>query len=251
MTGPESGILCQGSPDSFLENKPPHFTCTDCLGMHVQTCCEFGGRFEECDGSPAGRIPCCLFPHGCDDGALPTDDLLVALADNGPVMEAYRSADNRLAVDRYRQEEEERRRLQEAEEAKARSPVHQALLCVNEALTIGQSVKCPGCGNAKRKDDACMHMDCECGVHFCYCCGADRYPGVVGRGADYRAENKVNCGCDATSIYLQNQPGWSNLAMANRGEDASHGALIEFHRKRMAHFVRVAKDMIQPNHWVR
>jgi len=34
-----------------------------------------------------------------------------------------------------------------------------------------------------------------------------------------------------------------------RGEDASHGVLIEFHRKRMAHFVRVAKDMIQPNHW--
>ena len=164
-------------------------------------------------------------------------------------MEAYRTADNRLAVDRYRQEVEERQRLQEAEEANARSPIHQALICVRDAITLGQSVKCPGCGNAKRKDDACMHMDCECGVHFCYCCGADRYPGVVGRGADYRAERRVNCGCDATSIYLHNQPGWDKFAFADRGEDASHGALIEFHRRRMLYFVCVAKDLIQPNHW--
>ena len=36
----------------------------------VQVACENGGAFEEHDGSPAGSIPCCLFPRSCGDGAL-------------------------------------------------------------------------------------------------------------------------------------------------------------------------------------
>ena len=59
--------------------------------------------------------------------------------------------------------------------------------------------------------------------------------------------SKVSCGCDATSIYLQTQPGWSGFARG--GESAAAGALIEFHRRRMAYFVGVVKRAIQPEVW--
>ena len=58
---------------------------------------------------------------------------------------------------------------------------------------------------------------------------------------------KVSCGCDATSIYLQTQPGWSGFARG--GESAAAGALIEFHRRRMAYFVGVVKRAIRPDVW--
>ena len=59
--------------------------------------------------------------------------------------------------------------------------------------------------------------------------------------------SKVSCGCDATSIYLQTQPGWSGFARG--GESAAAGALIEFHRRRMAYFVGVVKRAIRPDVW--
>ena len=140
MTDPESGIICQGSPGSFAENEPPHFTCSECLETHVRACCAHDGDFQEIDGSPAGNIPCSLFPGGCNDGALPEGALMAALADKGQVIEMYRTAFERLAVDQHRREEEERRIAKEADEAKAKDPVYQAFLCVSDALTIGQSV---------------------------------------------------------------------------------------------------------------
>ena len=53
------------------------------------------------------------------------------------------------------------------------------------------------------------------------------------------------------SIYLQQQPGCSGLADAGRSESAAHGALIEFHRRRMAHFVGVVKRAVAPDVWRR
>ena len=96
-----------------------------------------------------------------------------------------------------------------------------------------------------------MHMTCDCGVHFCYVCGADRYPGVRGTGAGYRAENRVNCGCDRPSSYLQLQPGWSGWEIPGRSESPAQGALYEFHRRRMAYFVGVVKRAIGPGVWGR
>ena len=84
-----------------------------------------------------------------------------------------------MQVEQYRKEEAARQRVEQEQQARRDSPAFQAQLCVTEALLIGQAIKCPGCKNPKRKDDACMHMDCDCGVHFCYACGADRYPGAL------------------------------------------------------------------------
>ena len=73
----------------------------------------------------------------------------------------------------------------------------------------------------------------------------------MGTGADYRSDNKVDCGCDRASIYLQQQPGWAGFADAGRSESAAHGALIEFHRRRMAYFVGVVKRAVAPDVWRR
>ena len=176
-------------------------------------------------------------------------NLLVALAGSEEALKSYMAARDRLAIQQYMKEEAERKKREEEAEARARDPVNRAYRCVIEALKIGQSVKCPGCGNATRKDDACMHMDCDCGVHFCYVCGADRYPGVVGKGPDYHARNKVNCGCDANSSYLENQLGWSTFGVADRNETPADGALIEFHRRRMSFFVGVVKRVTGDAVW--
>ena len=75
-------------------------------------------------------------------------------------------------------------------------------------------------------------------------------PRVVGTGADYRKNNKVDCGCDRASIYLQLQPGWSGFADTGRNESAAHGALMEVHRRRMffcLHFVGVVKRAVTPD----
>ena len=242
-----NGILCQGSSGArSADEETQHFICQGCLSRHVQVACENGGAFEERDDSPAGSIPCCMFPHRCNDGAL--DEGLMFAAFTEEARESFLRARGRLDVEKYRKEEEERQRIFEEQQARQKKDLaYQARLCVIEALTIGQAIKCPGCKNPKRKDDACMHMDCDCGVHFCYACGADRYPGVLGRGERYRPENKVDCGCDATSIYLQSQPGWSNFAQGN--ERPATGALNEFHRRRMAYFVGVVKRAIEPDVW--
>ena len=245
----EMGVFCQRTLDgSRTVSRDPHFMCQDCLSGHVRNACENGGLIEERDGSPAGRIPCCLFPQNCDDGALSEGRVLAAVSDEA--RDTFKTALGRLAVDQHVREESERRRVEE-EHARQTDAEDKARLCVGDALTVGQSVRCPGCGNPKRKDDACMHMTCDCGVHFCYVCGADRYPGVRGTGAGYRAENRVNCGCDRPSSYLQLQPGWSGWEIPGRSESPAQGALYEFHRRRMAYFVGVVKRAIGPGVWGR
>lgn len=84
-------------------------------------------------------------------------------------------------------------------------------------------------------------------MHFCYVCGRDRYPGVRGKGADYRPERKVDCGCDSMSYFLENQPGWGGFGVGD--ESAASGALVEFHRRRMAFFVRAAKESVSGEVW--
>ena len=224
---PDCGIFYQGSSggSSTGDSNEQHFMCNGCLSDHLQNACENGGAFEEHEGSPARSIPCCLFPQKCDDGALPEGLVLGKVSDEARAR--FKNAIGRLAVDESRREESERERIEEEHATRQRDAEQKAQLCVSEALTMGQSVPCPGCRNPKRKDDACMHMSCDCGVHFCYACGADRYPGVRGTGPAYRARRKVNCGCDTTSIYLQDQPGWSDWASSDRNESPAQGALYD------------------------
>ncbi len=115
----------------------------------------------------------------------------------------------------------------------------------------GQFVPCPGCREPKRKDDACVHMTCDdCGCHFCYVCGQDRYPGVRGKGSDYTEANRKDCGCDSDSSYLdKTKRGLNAKRLPN--ETRGDAALVEFHRRRMASFVRVAQRKIPAEVWRR
>ncbi len=215
---------------------------------------------EGARSSPRGSLPCPLFPQTCEDASL--SELAVANLLTGAGTTAgyslagarawrcFLAAQQRVAVVRSREEELAAQAAREREREEARgNAVATAAVRVQEALLCGQAVQCPGCSNPKRKDDACMHMDCDCGVHFCYVCGQDRYPGVVGTGPDYRAVNRRDCGCDRHSPYLHSQPGWGAFGRAELGESAAHGALIDFHRQRMAWFVRAAKESVAAAVW--
>lgn len=252
------GVACAGA----------HFTCSDCLCRYVSAASEAGAAMgeEQRDEaghviSAAGALPCPLFPHSCADGELsePTVANLLAGARTAGVAagtqeHAWRSfmaAKARAAVASFEKQQAELRAGLQRQRAQAQgNALATATLRVQEALLAGHSVPCPGCAHLTRKDDACIHMDCACGMHFCYVCGRDRYPGVRGTGRDYRAENKRDCGCDWHSPHLERQPGWSGFGRAERGESAAHGALIEFHRRRMAFFVRAAKESVASEVWL-
>lgn len=200
--------------------------CKECLASYVL--------------ATPGLPGCPLVPSGdCDDGELPQAAVLHALGSDQVFRHAYERYLNAIrldAVEDFRREELARlARVEEEWRVAQEDALEQARLCVVEALTLGQSVPCPECKNPKRKDDACMHMSCECGARFCYVCGQLR---------------AVECGCDSDSVYLQNNAGWGNFAQQERGEAEAHGALVEFHRLRMARFVRVAREqLITPEVW--
>ena len=62
----------------------------------VQVACENGGALEEHDGSPAGCIPCCMFPRSCGDGALDEGRIFAVFSDEARA--SFLSARGRLQV---------------------------------------------------------------------------------------------------------------------------------------------------------
>ena len=102
---------------------------------------------------------------------------------------------------------------------------------VAHAILLGLTVSCPGCGTRTIKDDQCMHMDsCACRVSFCYVCG--------GKAADCRRGE----GCDVRSLYLERNPGWREFGDGD-------GCLVEFHRRKVAAMLQVARQLLGPELW--
>jgi hypothetical protein len=66
-------------------------------------------------------------------------------------------------------------------------------------------------------------------------------------GGEPSVTDRIRCGCDSTSAYLERNPGWQNFAVDD--ETAAHGALAEFHRRRMARFVRLVKESTDSQTW--
>jgi len=173
----DDGIVCAGSagPD---EPAPPHFTCAECFGPTVVEMCAVGGALESERTelgvvSPVGAVPCALFGHGCNGGCFAQAFVHRALSAQPDALQTFVAAGSRIAVDVAWQEEDARIAREEAAAGQA-DLVEQARLRVTDALTCGQSVPCPSCHSTNIKDDACMHMTCSCGCHFCYVCGQDR-----------------------------------------------------------------------------
>ena len=111
-----------------------------------------------------------------------------------------------------------------------------------------------------------MHMTCACGASFCYCCGRPSSRGGVpidppprdGRGGSLCPRNPGGgeVGCDAIACYLEANPGWDafHLPAGRKGvgeppETKGEGARNEFHRRRMAFFLRCVREKTAPELW--
>ena len=119
--------------------------------------------------------------------------------------------------------------------------VNTLLVAVREALFLGSSVACPHCGIRGEKNGACMHITCgnrECRRPWCYCCGRTREVGVP-----HRCQ-----GCDRQAVYIENFPGWGDL-QREQGETQGYAALHEFHRRRVAYFLRCLKEAVPHAPW--
>ena len=236
-SGVGGGVVCDGS-------EAAHALCAECLGGYVSAECAAGGAYDRPGKAPSaeGELPCPLFVMGaCDCGALPIGPLLHGLsspdAPSQGALGALLTAQTRVAL---RCADEERRAAELADKL-ARTTSAGALEALKASvvaeLTRGQSVPCPGCGDPKLKNDACMHMTCTCGVSWCYCCGEDIESCPRGRG------------CDLASCFMEQNPGWESFARADRGESAAHGALVEFHIRRMAFFANNVKKTTAAPAW--
>jgi hypothetical protein len=194
------GIMCCGEIMPGLEPVAPHFVCSECFCSYILTSCEdrtieldLKNKYALQDApdclssptgmsnqppkgvSPSGSLPCPFFKTGgCSDGQIADKSIYLALLHqdkNSSKTRAYRATVERVAVEKYRKEEQERQN-----KMKPAPIIENARLQVEGALHCGQVVQCPGCHIPTRKDDACMHMTClQCSVRFCYVCGIDRY----------------------------------------------------------------------------
>jgi hypothetical protein len=121
----------------------------------------------------------------------------------------------------------EQRRQAQAEQEQNTNLFDLMIRAVQETLSIGASVCCPHCAYRGEKDDACMHIVCEnCRVTWCYCCGRRRRTGT-----------NLCSTCDVDGIFIQAHTGW-NIFQVENNESQGYAALHEFHRKRMAYFLR-------------
>ena len=89
-----SGALRESGQAAVMPESMPAKETNAC----VQVACENGGAFEEHDGSPAGSIPCCMFPRSCGDGALDEGRMFAVFSDEARA--SFLSARGRLQVSR-------------------------------------------------------------------------------------------------------------------------------------------------------
>eukprot|EP00929_Paragymnodinium_shiwhaense_P060256 TRINITY_DN30114_c0_g1_i2.p1 TRINITY_DN30114_c0_g1~~TRINITY_DN30114_c0_g1_i2.p1 ORF type:complete len:526 (+),score=113.10 TRINITY_DN30114_c0_g1_i2:130-1707(+) len=116
---------------------------------------------------------------------------------------------------------------------------------VDAAFEGGQTMPCPQCKLAGRKDDACTHMTCNrCHTDWCYVCGlsvadADKKPPRGGRPANdiflHNADWEVNprrCPMYLTQI-LEVDPAWLGHNWSDGDEVDDDKCLEYFHRWRL------------------
>ena len=222
-----------------------HGFCRECFQGYAKANFELNAEYERERNrgglvSSAGNLPCPHFIQGtCNCTDIPSSMLRRFVDDD--TFDMWRQADVRISmavIERDQQEAEARR--EEAEEQ--RTPLENLRDAVQEALTKGGTVCCPQCKTKGEKDDQCMHIKCEsCSTEWCYCCGRPR--------GNHRTPLFCSreSGCDSIGPYLESQPGWDNFAM--RDESPGQGALSEFHRLRIAYFLKQLKQSTDEALW--
>ena len=223
----------------------PHYLCDSCFCGYASSQFDPMGAFarERISNnvvSAPGQLPCYLFlTEECDCASIPTTTLARILSTDPIALDAYESAKRRLIQAQHDREQAENTRHVEREQEF--TPLESLQQVIADALSRGGYVPCPQCGQHGQKNDACMHMSCPCGTRYCYCCGRQRGDGPLNCRSD-------GSGCDYPSPYLENHPGWNQFSL-NENESAGMGALHEFHRRRMAYFLRQVKLNYPPELW--
>ena len=232
--------------DACCTGRTPHYLCDSCFCTYASAECESVlGAFDQervRNGpvSTPGELPCPLFPAGeCDCSSIPMTTLARVLSTDSIALRKYEEAKRRLIQAQCDQEEERTAQAQEEARNSSSSPLERLWQEVVDALGRGGYVACPECGQHNQKDDEhddCMHMRCSCGTRYCYCCGRPR-----------SICHSDGTGCDATSAQLESYPGWGGFAI--NGESRAVGALHQFHKRRMAYFLRQVKATHSPTLW--
>mmetsp|Transcript_8724 Transcript_8724/g.12679 ORF Transcript_8724/g.12679 Transcript_8724/m.12679 type:complete len:713 (-) Transcript_8724:109-2247(-) len=223
----------------------PHGQCLECFNGYAKANFELNREYErERVGisnqfSKSGQLPCPYFIEGtCDCAEMSPVSLRKHLDEQA--FQMWRKADTRIALTTA---DKSRKEAQAAKEdiQEQQSPLANLKDQVLEALTQGSMVCCPQCSTQGEKDDQCMHIKCEaCETHFCYCCGRKR-------GSDRQYCSRQH-GCDSITPYLENNPGWNRFALSE--ETRGQGALNEFHRRRMAYFIKQIKQRTDDALWL-
>lgn len=255
-----AGLLYKGKQDEDVQDVPrgdlcsicetdveqlscdgTHRFCVECFDTYARSA--FQGSFcreiQRADGavSRVEELPCPFWEHNnCSCSNLSVVGIRSHLSEAS--FDLWRQAVGRIAIARADQERIEIEQRQE-ERRNYDGVFHHLLNAVQEALTLGGSVSCPNCNFPGEKDDACMHITCQnCQCSWCYCCGRSRDSGAANGCA----------GCDQRHIYIHDHPGWGNLQQES-GETRGFGALHEFHRCRMAYFIRQLVESIPNAPW--
>ena len=222
-----------------------HGFCRDCFQGYARASFELNAEYErerERGGlvSPSGSLPCPHFIQGaCTCIAIHPSLLRRFVSDD--TFEMWRHADVRLGMAVLAQEQEQAEVLREMADEQ-RTALGNLRHAVIEALTRGGTVCCPQCNAKGDKDDQCMHIKCDsCNTEWCYCCGRPR-----GSNGTREMCSRSN-GCDSVAAFLESQQGWSQFAMRN--ETPGEGALHEFHRRRIAYFLKQLKQSTESELW--
>eukprot|EP00540_Astrosyne_radiata_P007536 CAMPEP_0116855786 /NCGR_PEP_ID=MMETSP0418-20121206/19497_1 /TAXON_ID=1158023 /ORGANISM="Astrosyne radiata, Strain 13vi08-1A" /LENGTH=476 /DNA_ID=CAMNT_0004489009 /DNA_START=784 /DNA_END=2214 /DNA_ORIENTATION=+ len=228
-----------------------HSFCTQCFNKYAKTSFMAGGSYEMEQYnnsliSSRGELPCPYFmDHTCDCHAIPEELLCTHLLSD--TFRQWKVAIGRIAVE---DADRERRKATQAQEQAQddRTYMQDIREAVEEALSLGGD----WCAHNATREERKTMLACTLHAHIAPAAGVIVVAVNVQTGVRACLEEGPHgaAGCDARSPYLESNAGWENHAIQFLNESRGFGALHEFHRRRMAYFVRQVKEALTPQLWL-
>jgi hypothetical protein len=223
--------LCSTDEATMYCTNKVHGFCHECINAYAQAAFKDMGSYcrlvqssTSTNTSNVGELPCPFFER---DGCMCSNIPLADFNWTAEAFNAFKGAERRLGALEAAATDRQHQAVREEQET--RNDLNDVMVqAVQSILAIGASVSCPNCHYRGEKDDACMHISClNCQCSWCYCCGRPR------RNVGWNLCST----CDQRSSHIQSHAGWNNCQV-EPSEGSGYGALHEFHRKRMAFFLR-------------
>jgi hypothetical protein len=221
--------ICHTDNSTIYCMKDGHGFCKDCINSYAKTSFQDMGSYcrlvkssTSNISSNIGELPCPFFER---NGCICSNIMLANIDWQNDTFLSFKNAERRIGI-LEAEADHQRQTLFHNDSNSDLSGL--MVVAVQSVLSIGASVSCPNCSYRGEKDDACMHIVCtNCCCSWCYCCGRRR--NIIGLN--------VCTTCNQGGVYIQYHPGW-NVYQVEQSESRGYAALHEFHRKRMAYFLR-------------